>query len=95
MSSRPLRLTDLPNIGKAIAADLMRLGVTSPEQLRERDPLAIFRELADVMGRRHDPCVLYTLLAARAFLDRGEERPWWEFTAEGQRLLMQAPDGRA
>jgi DNA transformation protein len=58
--------------------------------LQEREPLAVFQDLADVMGRRHDPCVLYTLLAARAFLDKGEERPWWEFTAEGKRLLKQA-----
>jgi hypothetical protein len=92
MTGKALPLTDPPNIGKAIAADLVRLGITTPAQLRERDPLAIFHDLADVMGRRHDPCVLYTLLAARAFLDKGEARPWWEFTAEGKRLLKEAPD---
>jgi hypothetical protein len=70
-----LRLTDLPNIGKAIAADLVRSSITSPAQLQERDPLAIFQDLTDVMGRRRDPCLLYTLLAARAFLDRGEAQP--------------------
>jgi DNA transformation protein len=39
------------------------------------------------MAQRHDPCVLYTLLAARHFLDSGEARPWWQFAAEGRRLL--------
>jgi predicted flap endonuclease-1-like 5' DNA nuclease len=52
------QLTDLPNIGKATAGDLMAIGIRSPSQLADRDPLAVFHELAAVMGRRHDPCVL-------------------------------------
>jgi hypothetical protein len=31
---------------------------SSTSQLADRDPLAVFHELAAVMGRRHDPCVL-------------------------------------
>ena len=53
----------------------MRLGITTPAQLQERDPLSVLHDLAEVMGRRRDPYVLYTLLAARAFLDRGEAQP--------------------
>ncbi len=44
-------------------------------------------ELGGVMGRRHDPCVLYTLMAVRHFLDSGEVLPWWTFTGEGKKLL--------
>jgi DNA transformation protein len=39
------------------------------------------------MENRHDPCVLYTLMAARHYLDSGEAIPWWKFTAQGKELL--------
>lgn len=79
----PTQLEDLPNIGKAIAADLRRIGILRPDQLVRRDPIAIFRELSEVMGHRHDPCVLYTLLSVKHFHECGEALPWWNFTAEG------------
>ncbi|HLP98636.1 MAG TPA: helix-hairpin-helix domain-containing protein [Sideroxyarcus sp.] len=81
------RLEDIPNIGRAIASDLHTLGIHSPDQLAKRDPLATYLALADGMGRRHDPCVLYTLLAARHYLESGESIPWWQFTAQGRQLL--------
>ena len=77
----------MPNIGKAIAKDLMSIGIHSPRQLAGRDPLAIFNELAVVMGHRPDPCVLYTLMSVKHFLDKGQVLPWWKFTAEGKKLL--------
>lgn len=81
------RLEELPNIGQAIAADLRAIGIATPQQLAGRDPLATYRQLGGPMGRRHDPCVLYVLLAAKHFLDTGESRWWWSFTEEGKRLL--------
>jgi len=83
----PTRLEELPNIGKAIAADLRSIGILRPDQLAEREPLAVFRELSKVMGYRHDPCVFYTLIAVKHFLECGEALPWWNFTAEGKKLL--------
>ena len=82
------KLEDLPNIGKSIAADLRALGLRQPRELAGLEPLVVYRRLAGVMGERHDPCVLYTLLAVRHFFDSGEARPWWQFAAEG-RLLLQ------
>ena len=41
------------------------------------------------MGRRHDPCVLYTLMAARHFMESGEALPWWQFTEQGKKLLSE------
>jgi len=87
MATPAKQLTDLPNIGKATARDLMAIGIHSPGQLAERDPLAVFRELAATKGRRHDPCVLYMLLAVHHFLNGGPALPWWEFTAKGRELL--------
>ena len=85
---QPTQLEDLPNIGKAIAADLRRIGIVRPDQLAGREPIAIFRELSEVMGHRHDPCVLYTLISVKHFLACGEALPWWNFTAEGKILLQ-------
>jgi DNA transformation protein len=85
--AQPITLEDLPNIGKAIAADLRAIGILYPQQLAERDPLGLFNELAVVMGQRHDPCVLYTLLAVKHFLESGVPLPWWQFTAQGKELL--------
>ena len=62
---QPARLEDIPNIGKSIASDLRAIGILHPQQLAKHEPLATYLALADRMGHRHDPCVLYTLLAAR------------------------------
>ena len=81
------RLTNLPNIGKAIANDRMSLGIQCPSQLAGSDPLETFNELAVVMDYGHDPCVLYTVMSLKYFLDKGQALPWWKFTAEGKKLL--------
>ena len=90
---QPAQLEDLPNIGKSIAADLRRIGILWPDQLAEREPISVFRELSKVMGHRHDPCVLYTLISAMHFLKCGEALPWWNFTAEGKDLLKSSKEG--
>ena len=81
------RLEDIPNIGKSIAADLHSLGILTPQQLAGRDPLETYLELAHHSGVRHDPCVLYTFMAAQHYLQNGESIPWWKFTQEGKVLL--------
>ena len=77
-------LTDLPNIGKAIAADLKKIGINSSSDIDKHNPLSIFEELRTVMGKRHDPCVYYTLLSVKHFLRTGESLPWWKFTEQGK-----------
>lgn len=91
MKNLPQKLEDIPNIGKSIAADLRAIGIRSPRQLAGRDPLATYLALSGHMGRRHDPCVLYTLLAARHFLDTGEAVPWWTYTEQGRHILARHP----
>lgn len=81
------RLEDIPNIGKAIAADLRTIGIQQPQQLIMHEALALYLKLAVQMGKRHDPCVLYTLLAARHYLLSGEKLSWWKFTESGKKLL--------
>ncbi|NOT99278.1 MAG: mitomycin resistance protein [Sideroxydans sp.] len=83
-----MRLEDIPNIGKSIADDLRSLGIHTPQELATRDPLQTYLSLSNSMGKRHDPCVLYTLMAAQHFLENGESIAWWKFTDAGKALLL-------
>lgn len=64
-------LTDLPNVGKATAADLHRLGIHAPQDLLGCDAYALYRELCRRDGVRHDPCVLDVLLSLVDFMQGG------------------------
>ena len=80
-------LEDLPNVGKAIAADLRALGIRRPGQLKRRNPYALYDRLNRVTGLRHDPCLLDTFIAVVRFVDGGPAKPWWAYTAERKRTL--------
>src|SRR5262249_30747043 len=80
-------LEDIPNVGPAVAADLRRLGVTTPGELPGRDPYAMYDDLCRLTGRRHDPCLLDTFIAAVRYMEGGPKKPWWEFTAQRKREL--------
>lgn len=79
-------LEQLPNIGPSIAADLRSLGVLHPRDLVGRDAFALYQALAARTGKRQDPCVLDTFIAATAFMAGAAPRPWWEYTAERKAL---------
>lgn len=79
-----VRLEELPNIGNRIAADLKAIGIETATALQGRAPMEVFHALREVMGARHDPCVLYTLLSVEHFFRTTEKRPWWEFTEKGK-----------
>src|SRR5438045_9234301 len=81
------RLEDIPNIGPAVAADLRQLGITAPADLPGRDPYALYDDLCRITGKRHDPCLLDTFIAAVRYMEGGPKTPWWEFTAERKRTL--------
>jgi len=92
------RLTDLPNVGPAMAGDFERLGIRSPADLEGRDPLALYEALCKATRTRHDPCVLDVFMSVTGFMAGGEPRPWWEFTAERKRrfgAMAAARKGRA
>src|SRR5262249_59059740 len=81
------KLEQLPNVGPSIAADLRRIGVSTPQELHGRDPYALFEELCRVTKQRHDPCLLDTFIAAVRFMGGEPARPWWAYTAERKREL--------
>jgi hypothetical protein len=80
--SEVAKLQQIPNVGPAIAADLLLLGVARPADLIQRDPYAMYDELCRLTKQRHDPCVLDTFIAVVRFMSGDSARPWWAYTAE-------------
>ncbi len=79
---RLLVLTDLPNIGPAMARDLRLLGFEHPDRLAGQDPQALYDRLCFLTGAHQDPCVLDVLVSVTRFMDGEEPRPWWFYTPE-------------
>jgi Pathogenicity locus len=76
------QLEQLPNIGPSLAGDLRLLGIRHPAELASRDAFQLYRALCTTTGKRQDPCVLDTFIAAVDFMRGSEPRPWWQFTAQ-------------
>jgi hypothetical protein len=79
-------LEQLPNIGPAMAADLRRLGIRHPAELQAQDPLRLYQALCRATGKRQDPCVLDTFMAATDFMHGAEPTPWWHYTARRKQV---------
>jgi len=75
-------LEQLPNIGPSLAEDLRLIGVQHPVQLKGRDPFVLYQSLCAKTGRRQDPCVLDTFMAATDFMRGAAPSPWWHYTAQ-------------
>ena len=76
------QLEQLPNIGPSIAADLRSLGIAHPRELASRDAFVLYQALCAKTGKRQDPCVLDTFMAATDFMRGAEARPWWDYTQQ-------------
>jgi hypothetical protein len=87
--SRVVVLTDLPNVGAAVAEDLRLLGIHEPSQLVGRYPLEMYEMLRQKTASRHDPCVIDVFMSVTRFMGGEEPRPWWMFTEERKQLLQQ------
>jgi hypothetical protein len=73
-------LQALPNIGPAVAGMLMRLGVQRPVDLHGQTADELYGRLCEADGRRHDPCLLDTLVAAVDYVNGAPARPWWYYS---------------
>ena len=81
------RLVELPNIGKAIEADLRLVGIDHPEKLIGKDPFKLYDDLCIVSGKKHDPCVIDVFMSAVHFMEGGKPLPWWAFTNKRKNIL--------
>jgi hypothetical protein len=79
-------LTDLPNVGAAMARTLRTIGIETPGQLVGRDPVELYGALCEKRGRRQDPCVLDMLMSVTDFMNGGAPKVWWAYTAQRKRL---------
>jgi hypothetical protein len=87
------RLQTIPNVGPAISRDLAGLGIACVEDLRGRDPDALYHELCRQDGVCPDPCMHDVLTAVVAFANGDPSRPWWEYTpARKARTTPITPD---
>lgn len=80
-------LQAIPNVGKAIEKDLIRLGITTPVDLIGKDPYQMYADLCQVTGKRYDPCVADVFIAAVRYMEGGPPKKWWEFTPERKERL--------
>ena len=84
-----IRLTDLPNIGKAGEEDLHVLGINRPEDLIGRCPYGMHKELCLKTGIKHDPCVIDVFISITRFMSGDDPQTWWAYTAERKAHLNQ------
>lgn len=81
------QLTELPNIGPALAAYLRHIDISHPQELKGCDPYVLYHELCVRDCMRYDPCVLDTFISVVRFMEGEGARPWWAYTAERKARL--------
>ena len=76
-------LSRIPGIGPSIASDLYGLGISRVDELRGRNPEALYRDLCEHQGKHVDACVLYVFRCAVYFASETKHDPellkWWNW----------------
>ena len=76
-------LRRIPGVGKSIAQDLRDLGVMRVDDLRNRDPQALYDALCGLRGAPIDRCMLYVFRCAVYFATEERYDPellkWWNW----------------
>jgi predicted RecB family nuclease len=80
-----VQLQTLPGVGPATAADLIRLGVASLDDLSRRDPRELYEGISALDGVRREPRLLEDCAAAVHAARTGEALPWWGFLERERR----------
>ena len=81
------RLDALPNVGKAMAADLHLIGVSHPKKLIGLKSYQMYEALCTATGKKQDSCVINVFMSAVHFMEGGEPLPWWSFTQERKKQI--------
>ena len=79
-------------MGPATTRYLKTLGIQTPFELIGRDPIAMYRELCELTGKRLDPCLADVFISAVKFMEGAPPHPWWFYTPTRKTALT--PDGR-
>ena len=73
-------LTAIPGVGKSIAGDLRNIGIQSVNDLKGKNPEALYELSNKYSGVVQDKCLLYVFRCAVYFADGGrspEKLKWW------------------
>ena len=81
------KLTDIPNIGKAVSRDLELLGIHHPSELIGKDPYQMYDDLCRITQQRHDHCMIDTFIAAVRYMQGEPAQKWWAYTAERKEAM--------
>jgi len=73
----------IPGVGKTTALDLWNLGLRGVDELRGRDPQALYEATEALAGMHVDRCVLYVYRCAVYFAETANPEPeklkWWNW----------------
>ena len=76
------QFTDIPNVGPATERDFILLGLTTPQELIDKDPYQLYFDLCDKTGMQQDLCVIDVFIAAVRFMQGETPHDWWYYTPE-------------
>jgi len=73
----------IPGVGRTTALDLWNLGLRGVDELRGRDPQALYEAQEALAGQHVDRCVLYVYRCAVYFAETPNPEPerlkWWRW----------------
>jgi nucleotidyltransferase/DNA polymerase involved in DNA repair len=83
-------LSQIPGVGKSIAADLLNIGINSIGDLKGKDPQQLYDRSNQFAGCVQDRCLLYVFRCAVYFAETptnkqdGEKLKWWNWEDENR-----------
>ncbi|HEY8936173.1 MAG TPA: helix-hairpin-helix domain-containing protein [Cyclobacteriaceae bacterium] len=78
-------LMQIPGVGKSIANDLWRIGITKVADLKGKDPEELYDLSNDEVGSIQDRCLLYVFRCAVYYANtekkklKAEKLKWWNW----------------
>lgn len=76
-------LTVIPGVGKSIADDLVKLGITKVPDLKNKNPEKLYDKSNQLRGVVQDRCLLYVFRCAVYFASNAEHETdklkWWNW----------------
>ena len=78
-------LRSLMNVGPAVEAYLLDLGIHAIDDLAEKEADDLYHRLQQRIGKACDPCLCDTFSAIIHEARTGQKRPWFTFTSARKR----------
>lgn len=76
-------LVKIPGVGKVIANGLWNIGITSIEELKDKNPKNLYEKVCAFKGEMIDKCVLYVYRCAVYYasndIHESELLKWWNW----------------